>query len=263
VTMSTERIQELIEKYNAQQADPAEMKLIEKLIEEGLIDIAELHGLQEMEDQLVRMETPTPSMKLDDTFYHMVAEEKRKGLGFSWKTFFAWPEFAPRLAFASVTLLLGLAAGFFLRAPQSQKDDQIKMLGEEVSDLKEMMMLSLLEKESATDRLKAVSLSEDMGQASQKVTTALLQTLNHDDNVNVRLAALDALRAYSKDSKVREELIRSISKQDSPLVQISLAELMVEMQAKSSVKELEKILRNENTPTDVKKKIRESIQVII
>ena len=132
-----------------------------------------------------------------------------------------------------------------------------------MSDLKEMMMLSLLEKESATDRLKAVSLSEDMGQASQKVTSALMQTLNHDDNVNVRLAALDALRAYSRDSKVREELIRSISKQDSPLVQISLAELMVEMQAKSSVKELEKILHNENTPTDVKKKIRESIQVII
>lgn len=261
--MSTERIQELIEKYNAQLADPAEMKLIEKLIEEGLIDISELHALQNMDDQLARMETPTPSMKLDDTFYHMLAEEKRKGNGFSWKAFFAWPEFAPRLAFASVTLLLGLAAGFFLRTPQPQKDQQIGDLRQEVSDLKEMMMLSLLEKESATDRLKAVSLSEDMGQASQKVTTALLQTLNHDDNVNVRLAALDVLKSYSRDSKVREELIRSISKQDSPLVQIALAELMVEMQAKTSVKELEKILRNENTPTDVKKKIRESIQVII
>ena len=74
--MSTERNQELIEKYNAQLADPAEMKLIEKLIEEGLIDIAELHALQEMDDQLVRMETPTPSMKLDDAFYHLLGQEK-------------------------------------------------------------------------------------------------------------------------------------------------------------------------------------------
>jgi len=262
--MSTDKIQELIEKYNAQQDDPTEMKLIEKLIEEGLIDIAELHALQEMDDRLVHLETPAPSMALDDNFYHMLAAEKQKARGFSWKTFFAWPEFAPRLAFASATLLLGLAAGYFLHNPgQQQKDEQIAVLGKEVSDLKEMMMLSLLEKESATDRLKAVSLTEEIGQASQKVTGALLQTLNNDENVNVRLAALEALKPYSRDGKVREALIHAIAKQDSPLVQLALAELMVELQAKSSVKELEKILKNENTPTGVKKKIRESIQVII
>ena len=77
------------------------------------------------------------------------------------------------------------------------------MLGQEVSDLKELMMLSLLEKESATERLKAVSLTQEMDQASQKVTSALLQTLNNDDNVNVRLAALDALKPYSSDGNVR------------------------------------------------------------
>lgn len=261
--MNAERIQELIAKYNAAQADPVEMKLIEKLIEEGLIDITELHELQALDERLDRMEMPAPSMQLNDTFYHMLAREKKSAAKFSWKAFFAWPDVAPRLAFASVTLLLGMVAGFLLRAPGPQKDEQIGRLGEEVRDLKEMMMLSLLEKESATDRLKAVSLTEDMDQASHKVTSALLQTLNHDDNVNVRLAALEALKPYVKDSKVREELIRSISKQDSPLVQLSLAEVMAQLQVKSSVKELEKILKNENTPVDVKKKIRESIQVII
>jgi DNA polymerase III delta subunit len=79
----------------------------------------------------------------------------------------------------------------------------------------------------------------------------------------VRLAALDALRLYSGDGKVRQELIRSISKQDSPLVQIALAELMAQLQAKSSVKELEKILKDENTPIDVRKKIEESLKVLI
>jgi DNA polymerase III delta subunit len=102
-----------------------------------------------------------------------------------------------------------------------------------------------------------------MDQASQKVTSALIQTLNNDNNVNVRLAALDALRVYSGEGKVREELIRSIAKQDSPLVQIALAELMAQLQAKSSVKELEKILKNENTPADVKKKIEQSLKVLV
>jgi hypothetical protein len=260
--MKTERIKELVNKYNAMLADPAELKEIEQLIEKGIIDIEDLNELHAIEERVFSMESAAPSLSLDDKFYDMIQKEKRPANSFSWRKFFAWPELAPRLAFASVTLILGLVAGYYLR-PQESKDQEIASVGEELRDLKELMMLSLLEKESVTDRLKAVSLTEEMDQASQKVTSALLQTLNNDNNVNVRLAALDALRGYSGESKVREELIRSIAKQDSPLVQIALAELMAQLQAKSSVTELEKILKNENTPTDVKRKIEESLKVLI
>jgi hypothetical protein len=260
--MKTERIKELVNKYNAMLADPAELKEIEQLIENGVIDIEDLNELHAIEERVLSMESATPSLSLDDKFYEMLQKEKRPANPFSWKKFFAWPELAPRLAFASVTLILGLVAGYFLRTPPAE-DGQIATLGREVSELKEVMMLSLLEKESVTDRLKAVSLTQEMDQASQKVTSALIQTLNNDNNVNVRLAALDALRVYSGEGKVREELIRSIAKQDSPLVQIALAELMAQLQAKSSVKELEKILKNENTPADVKKKIEQSLKVLV
>jgi len=260
--MKTEKIKELINKYNAMLADPAELREIEQLIENGQIDLDDLQELHAIGDRVFAMETPSPSLSLDDKFHEMLQKEKKPSNAFSWRGFFQWPELAPRLAFASVALVLGLAAGFYMSTPVA-KDNQIELLGQEVSDLKELMMLSLLEKESVTERLKAVSLTQEMDQASQKVTGALLQTLNSDDNVNVRLAALDALKVYSGDSKVRAELIRSIAKQDSPLVQISLAELMAQLQAKSSVKELEKILHNKNTPADVKKKIEESIKVLI
>ena len=124
-------------------------------------------------------------------------------------------------------------------------------------------MLSLLEKESATDRLRAVSLTSEMDNVSRKVTEALIQTLNQDGNVNVRLAALDALRPYVRDSGVREELIKSIASQNSPLVQVALADLMVELQEKKSVKELEKLLNDKGTPKEVKDRIQESIQTLI
>ena len=135
-------------------------------------------------------------------------------------------------------------------------------MGQEIHDLKEMMMLSLLEKESATDRLKAVSLTEQMDQASKQVTSALLQTLNNDENVSVRLAALDALRPYSKDGQIREALVRSIAQQKSPLVQVALAELMAELQEKGAIDAFKNILEDGETPSDIKKKIRENIQVI-
>lgn len=260
--MKSDKIQELIRKYNTMEADSQEMKEIENLIESGQIDLMDFQDLRGLEDRIAAFEAPPPSPRVDDKFYEMLKAEKRPLMPSGWKNFFAWPDFAPRIALASLTMIIGIAVGFFLRSPV-QKNEQIEVLGQQVSDLKELMMLSLLEKESATDRLKAVSLTQDMDQASQKVTSALLQTLNNDDNVNVRLAALDALRPYSHESKVREALIRSISKQDSPLVQISLAELMADLQAKSSVKELEKILRDQNTPIDVKKKIQETLNVLI
>lgn len=258
--MEVEKIQELIAKYNAMTADPAELREIERLIEGGIIDINDLVELRMMDEAVERLETPVPSLSLDHKFHAMLQAEKKaaRPRSFKWQELFSWDGLVPKLTLASVMLMIGVIGGIYLRNPL-QKDEQ-KILT--VGDVKEIMMLSMLEKESATERLKAVSLTQDMDQASKAVTTALMQTLNNDENVNVRLAALDALRPYSQQSEVREALIRSIAKQDSPLVQIALAELMAALQAKSSVKELQKIMRDDSTPSDVKKKIQESIEVL-
>jgi anti-sigma-K factor RskA len=259
--MEKAKKEELIAKYNLGLADPAELHQLECWIEEGHVELTELRDLQKLDDQLMKMEPPLTSLQMDDRFYKLLADEKRKlksQISFSWPQ---WNWLAPRLAFAIVLIVAGFAGGYFLQKPSEKTE--VAELTQEVSELKEMMMLSLLEKESATERLRAVSLTSDMGQASQKVTTALFQTLNNDENVNVRLAALDALRSYARDSKVREELVRSIGKQDSPLVQMALAEVMVVLQEKKSVSELEKLLNDDRTPKEVKTKIKESINVLI
>ena len=258
--MEQEKIQELIMKYNEGQADPSEIKMIERLIEEGIIELSQLKELSLLEEQVLKIQSPIPTVELDDQFYKLLSSMKKESKGFSWTSFFSWPELAPKLAFASITLFIGFFVGY-LFMPSPQSNQEVATLSKEISDLKEMMMFSLLEKESATDRLKAVNLTSEMN-PSTKVTTALLQTLNHDENINVRLAALDALRPYTGDSKVRELLVRSIANQDSPLVQVALADLMVALQEKSSVKEFEKILKSDRTPKEIKKRIEESIKII-
>lgn len=259
--MEQERIEELIVKYNEGQADPAEIKLIEQLIEEGAIDLSQLHELKLLEEQVMKLETPVPSTDLDDNFYQMLRAVKAKNKGFSWSNFFSWPELAPKLAFASVTLIVGFLAGYML-FPSPSSNKEVSELKDQVLEMKEMMMLSLLEKESATERLKAVSLTNEMSSVSDKVTNALLQTLNNDENINVRLEALEALKPFVRDSKIRSELVRSIAQQESPLVLVALAELMVELQEKSSVKELQKIIKSERTPQEIKKRIEEGIKTM-
>lgn len=259
--MEQERIEELIAKYNEGQADPSEIRLIEQLIEDGSIDLSQLRELSLIEQQVMKLEAPAPSTDLDDNFHQMLRTVKAKNKGFSWNNFFSWPELAPKLAFASVTLVLGFLAGYLL-FPSPSSNKEVAQLTSEVQEMKEMMMFSMLQQESATERLKAVSLTSEMTSVSDKVTNALLQTLNNDENINVRLEALEALKPFVRDSRIRKELVRSIGKQESPLVLVALAELMVELQEKSSVKELQKILKNERTPREVKQRIEEGIKTM-
>ncbi len=260
--MENNKMNNLVAKYNEGLADPSEIKLLEQWIEEGLVDLTQLRELAALDMQLMKQEEAVPSLRMDDQFHAMLSEEKRKlkrgPLSFQLPE---WNYLFPRLAMAASLLLAGFIGGYWLQRPGVQPE--VLALTKEVSEMKEMMVLSLLEKESATERLRAVSLTDDMEQVSAKVTKALFQTLNHDPNVNVRLAALEALKPYTKQSEVRQELIHSISEQDSPLVQVTLADLMVSIQEKKSVGALQKLLDSDRTPKDVKNKIKKSIEVLI
>jgi len=259
--MEQNKIEELVAKYNEGLTDPSEVLQLEQLIEEGKVDLTQLRSLDRLDEQLIAIESPATSLAMDDKFYAMLIKEKKKQASSSFKfSLPSWNWLAPRLAFSVALVVIGFGAGYMFN---TKADPNVELLTKQVADLKESIALSLFEKESATDRLKAVSLTTEMDQVSKKVTEALFQTLNNDPNVNVRLASLEALIPYSKDGNVRAELIRSIGKQDSPLVQVALAELMGMILEKKSVTEFDKILKNDKTPLEVKNRIKESIKVLI
>ncbi len=259
--METHEWQKLIERFNNGSASPEEIQLIEKTFEAGEQELSQISDFSRLADQLNAWEVGEPSMELSSRFYEALADAKKGAKKKFVVHLPTWGELWPRLAFGVSMLIVGFGLGYMLQSSGSNKD--LAQLHQQISELKEVMMLSMLEEESATDRLKAVSLTNEMDQASKKVTSALLQTLNTDANVNVRLAAIEALKPYVQDGGVREGLIKSIAKQESPLVQMSLAELMAAIQEKKSVTELKKLLQRDRMPNEVKKKINESIDVLI
>ena len=259
--MNKNQMEELIAKYNEGLADPSEILHLELLIESGEVDLTRLRELARFDETIDRLKEPVPSKNLDRKFYDLLSKETSKANRFDFSSWFTLQSWIPKLAVTMILIVIGFIGGTVLQ--KNSGGGEVKELAQEVSGLKEMMMISMLEKESATDRLKAVSLSEEIQGPSKKVTEALFKTLNADPSVNVRLAALDALHHYAKSPAVREGLVRSIAQQESPLVQVALAELMVTMQEKSSVKELRKILGQKSTPKEVKQRIEESIKVLI
>ncbi len=153
------------------------------------------------------------------------------------KTKFFIPASSPvwRVAAALILLLggigIGTRIGSGLRTATSSNDsssNQIGALQREVKEMKEVLMVSMLDDESASQRLKAVSYVEDVPNPDQKVIGALVNTLNHDKNVNVRLASLYSLARFADIPAVRDSLISSLSGQTEPIIQVVLINILAD-----------------------------------
>ena len=77
-----------------------------------------------------------------------------------------------------------------------------------------------------------VTYSEQISQPDRQVLDALLQAVNHDSNVNVRLSAVDALQKFAADPELTRAMVDSIPVQDTPLVQIALIDMLVQLNAR-------------------------------
>ncbi|HMC59063.1 MAG TPA: HEAT repeat domain-containing protein, partial [Candidatus Solibacter sp.] len=63
----------------------------------------------------------------------------------------------------------------------------------------------------------------------------------HDSNVNVRLSAVDALQKFAGNPDVIRAMVQAIRVQDSPLVQIALIDMLVQLNAKTETPALVKL----------------------
>src|SRR2546422_2839282 len=134
-----------------------------------------------------------------------------------------WPA-QPVLQFglALVLLVVGVAAGWRLRPePVVQPNGEITELRGELRQMRQMVALSLMQQQSASERLKGVNWSYQVDRPDREVVAALLRTLKYDPSADVRLAALDALHKTIHDPAVREGLVDALDRQESPLVQMA------------------------------------------
>jgi HEAT repeat protein len=82
----------------------------------------------------------------------------------------------------------------------------------------------------------------------------LLRTLDEDPSLNVRLAAVDALYLFSGQPGVREGIVASLSKQTSPILQMALIDLLVEIRETRAVAALKSLVGNDKSNPDVRKR---------
>ncbi len=210
--------------------------------------------------------TPEPSSQMDEVFFKMLSTAIEKEVAKPPKKSFAEVLsglFKPQFAYGLLLLGIGLGIGYFMNSDSGTAPNEILVADEETEAVRQKLVLTLLEQPSANQRLQGVSEANKFNDVDEIVVKALLQTLNNDSNVNVRLAAIESLTNYVNHSVVRQGLVQSIPNQESPLVQITLANLMVALQEKASIEPFRQLLKEKELDTTVQKKIEKSIESII
>ena len=169
-----------------------------------------------------------------------------------------WTKIAAMVVLSFGTYWLGYRVG-------SGKSEIVQnQLASELQEKNQQVLLASLRDFTGPQKIEAVYSISNSGNVSNELINALVYTMNSDKNTNVRLAAISALSGMmDKDGRVKTELIKSLTVQENPLLQISLIQVLTEKGVKEAKDEIESITNNAKTDESVKAYAKDMIKIII
>src|SRR5580704_7961412 len=224
---------------------------------------AETERLGTLWKSLALLPVEEPSANMRGRFYETLGAY-RQGLesaprrSLREKILALWPrQPAWQMGLSFALLVMGIGVGYGIRPEkkqqtQEQPASELAQLRGEVGNMRQIVALSLLQQQSASERLRGVSWAYRVPPSDTEVLSALLTAVNQDPNVNVRVEAVGALHAFGSSPMMRTAIIQSISRQTTPLVQMALLDLLVDLKEKEAAPELRKLAADTNINASVR-----------
>jgi hypothetical protein len=173
-----------------------------------------------------------------------------------------WPVRAAwQIVLAMVLVLAGGFGGYRLAGPRAALPE-IAQLRMQVENLRQLVALSMLQDQSPSSRIRGVSYGSQVLRPGRQIEQALLYAVNRDANVNVRLAAVDALEKLAGNPEIQRALADALPLQDSPLVQIALIDVLVEANDKGAVPALRQLAQDAQAEESVRQRAAAGAQRI-
>jgi uncharacterized protein YneF (UPF0154 family) len=170
-----------------------------------------------------------------------------------------------QVAASVLFLLLGFGGGVFYDSRREQADGQ---LTDAPAIRTQVVATNLLQfdragQTSASERIQAIRQSTSLDKADRELIQALTNTLNFDDNVNVRLAAFEALYHFADAPDVREAFIRSLGVQTDPALQIALIDALIALREKRALQEMQRLTEDKQTLEVVRLRAQQGVGQLI
>jgi hypothetical protein len=215
-------------------------------------------------------EQPGPELRRNfyrqlETIRREMAAEKAPPWRQRWRRLLPdWRVAVPALRLATAVLVVAFGFGIgFMAGGSRENAKKFTRLNQEVELLQQQVSLSLLSQSSASARLQGLSMTAQMQDPDPALLKMLLEILDNDPSVNVRLSAIDALYLFADHKQVRTALTASLPRQTSPLVQIALIDLMVSLKEKHAAAALKELLNDKQLIPEVRQRAKSGISQIL
>jgi len=163
---------------------------------------------------------------------------------------------------ASIAILFtGYLIGGYQESQNTQQE--ITVFQNEQKQLKENMMLAMIDNSSPSKRIKAVNYTEEFTTPDTKILEALIDRMQNDSNSNVRLSAAEALSKFTDSELVRTSLIETLTTEKNPSIQIEVIQILVDIQEKRALDPMKKILEQPEAPDYLKTQVNIGIAQLI
>ena len=201
-------------------------------------------------------DSPEPNATMDAQFYQMLeanikSSKSNRFNSFISSTFIFSKSNSLKLAYAVCLIFIGSVIG--IKINESMVNNGLTRHNE----LEQAIYL--LNEPEVNKRLQGVNKINHLTSIDNNLLNVLLKSLNSDSNVNVRLSILDFLVQFKNDDNVIKGLIESIPFQDSPIIQMTLVELMVSIENKEGIEAFEKLIDLKNINPTVKEDIEKTM----
>jgi anti-sigma factor RsiW len=253
--MSCEKTTELLSDRFKGLLSPEEMSKLEAHLATCAACREEADAIEALWSDMGTFADDVPHERMRARFHAALAayEERGHATGLEALIEHIWPRRpALQAALATVLLLLGVLVG--QRLP-SAADEEIAGLRAEIRTVG----LVLLDHQSATERLRGVEWARGT-ESDTRVVAALLDTVRYDSNLNVRLAAVEALGDWVDRPQVGAGLTEALAYQDAPLMQVTIANRLLEGNVAGSTAAVTRLLERDELDPLVRDYLRTALE---
>jgi hypothetical protein len=245
--MKCEEIAELLPDYLQQGLEGEQKRVVERHLER-CVECSEVAGLWK-QLALIPDEQPSPAgrARFDAMLQAYQAGQgsevvtRRADRNASVWSIFQWLR-SPVGAVAWSIALVAMGTYLGLQLGRAKSNSQeLTAMHKELTNTRQMVALSMLQQQSASQRLEGVTWTRREEQLDPQVLSALMHTLRYDPSVDVRLAALDALSRHAGQPQVKKTVVDALQEQQSPLMQVALIDQLVEWRDADAAPRLEKL----------------------
>jgi hypothetical protein len=182
-------------------------------------------------------ELPQPSSTMRARFYQSLANIEQKSSASVTSVNAHQPQTTQprRRAFQNTWLQAAMLGAVFVMGIYTgqwqDQDDSSKALSAlqtEVASLSTVMAISMLQHDSASQRLAAVAYTKQADLADPMLLDTLLSALSNERSTAVKLAIVDVLNAKPGITHIESQLVELALSEPQPLVQMALSRLLIE-----------------------------------